>query len=176
MYEVSYGDKYEKGLDIKEIAKRMRVDIKRAVADGELPDEKYSVRIRRFSGGQSMDVTIKTWDGPVLNHRAIELDHETRKGAAALGKEKYRDLCEEYRKTERMVPELIKAIKALGRLAGQWNHDGSEIQVDYWNVNYYSHVDVSSNLTYNEWQEVTDKLKARDAEAVPALKIFRPSA
>ena len=160
MYEVTYGDKYDRSLDIKEIAKRLRVDIKRAVKDGELPDEKYSVRIRRFSGGQSMDVTIKSWDGPTLNHRAVWLEHETRKGAKVLGKERYRTLCEEYQRTERMVPELVKTIKALGRLAGQWNHDGSEIQVDYWNVNYYSHVDVDSNLTYTEWQEVTDKLRA----------------
>ncbi len=176
MYEVSYGPKYDKNLDIKEIAKLLRVDIKRAVGDGELPDVKYSVRIRRFSGGQSMDVSIKTWDGPTLNRRALELEHETRKGAEVLGVEKYRTLCAEMRDTERMVPELLKAIKALGRLAGQWNHDGSEIQVDYWNVNYYSHVDVASDLTFNEWQEVNNELKARDAETVPALKIFDPDA
>lgn len=46
-------------LDITEIAKRVRADLKAAVTERRIPPYPYSVQIRRFAGGQSMDITIK---------------------------------------------------------------------------------------------------------------------
>jgi hypothetical protein len=53
------GKKYEAGLDVTEIAKRMRADIKQAIADGEIPEGvKARVRTPRFAGGQSIDIRV----------------------------------------------------------------------------------------------------------------------
>jgi hypothetical protein len=52
-----------KDLDVADIAKRVRKDIKEAVSQGRLSDKaRYSVRIRRFSGGQAID--LKATDVP----------------------------------------------------------------------------------------------------------------
>lgn len=50
------GNKYVQGRDVKEIAKDVRADIKKAVAAGYLPATKYSVTISRFAGGRSLDI------------------------------------------------------------------------------------------------------------------------
>lgn len=54
------GSKYEatKRLDIKEVAKLVRADIKQAIKDDVLPKGKFRVNIRRYTGGQSMDIFI----------------------------------------------------------------------------------------------------------------------
>lgn len=52
------GSKYVRGMNVAEIAKRIRADIKAAVATGALPKAKYSVRIERYSMGQSVNVKI----------------------------------------------------------------------------------------------------------------------
>jgi len=56
------GSKYDPDLDVVEIAKRIRKDLKR-----EYPGCKFSVRIQRFSMGQSLHVTIKDTDFQVVN-------------------------------------------------------------------------------------------------------------
>lgn len=48
------GDKFQTGRDIKETAKLLRTDIQNAVKTGVLPEAKYSVRIHRFNGGESL--------------------------------------------------------------------------------------------------------------------------
>lgn len=52
------GSKYDRNMDVTEIAARLRKEIKAAVTAGELPKGKYSVRIRRFSGGEAIDVAV----------------------------------------------------------------------------------------------------------------------
>ena len=55
--EPTVGTKYARDADIATIAVDVRGDIKRAIADGALPAGKYSVRIRRYSMAQSLDIT-----------------------------------------------------------------------------------------------------------------------
>ncbi len=58
------GSKYEEteDFDIKDIAKLVRKEIREKVKGGEFPQGKYSVRIDRFPGGQSLDVDITLLD------------------------------------------------------------------------------------------------------------------
>ena len=60
MYEIAYGSKYAetKDLGTKEVAAKIRMEIKAMVKAGELPKAKYSVTISRYSGGSSIDVKI----------------------------------------------------------------------------------------------------------------------
>ena len=50
----SEGGKYETGLNIKDIAKQVRAEIKKA-----MPGFKYSVTLQRFSMGQSLTCWMK---------------------------------------------------------------------------------------------------------------------
>jgi hypothetical protein len=54
------GEKYAetKDLDIKDIAKLVRADIRKAVEEERLPDGSYSVRIDKFNFGQSLHVDL----------------------------------------------------------------------------------------------------------------------
>lgn len=57
------GGKYQetKHLDIKDIAKLIRLDIKDAVKSGTLPETKYRVSIARYAGGQSLYISFNTY-------------------------------------------------------------------------------------------------------------------
>jgi len=54
------GSKYEetKDLDIKDLAKLVRAEIKDKVKQGEFPRADYSVRISRYNFGRGMDVNV----------------------------------------------------------------------------------------------------------------------
>ncbi len=133
MYERSYGYKYdevEKYAGATEIAKKIRADIKVAVGEGLLPAHwKYGVR----SDGNSIHVNVrdcadawKACDGnctspwcakrnvPGYEHGATDHDVLTADG------------------------EVAKM--TLQRIHCAYNHDGSEIQVDYFDVRYYGGV------------------------------------
>lgn len=136
MYEISYGSKYEKGLNITEIAKRVRDDIKAAEKAGALPKGiKTSVRISRYSMGQSLNVTIKAMPGvQVMNRTRLEHD---------------RDFPHRYPEgpgLELHTAEARAVVDALEALVGAYNFNGSEIQVDYFHVNFYGRVDIDWHL------------------------------
>lgn len=109
-----YGSKYEetKDLDIKDIAKLVRGDIKAAVKTGALSDLlRYGVRIERFSGGQSIDVRIAWKQPPEDAERRL---HEHARANCWL--------------------ETLKGI------VDAYNFDGSDMQSDYFRVRFYSHI------------------------------------
>jgi len=165
-----YGPKYERDLTIVEIAKRLRAEIKAAVKEGKLPKCKYSVRISRYSGGRSLNVAIKDYPKPIHNRRHLELDHELSKGSKLLGLKKYQDLWAERETMPQYTEELVDLIRTLEMGASQWNYDGSDPQTDYFNVNYYSHVDIDCEQAHAEWERVTKEIKAADHD----LRIFDP--
>ncbi len=74
----AYGMKFERGLDITEIAKRVRADIKAAIKTGTLPAMKASVTVSRYAGGQSLNVKIKDCPamvGKLLNTKIASIKH-----------------------------------------------------------------------------------------------------
>jgi hypothetical protein len=126
-YAISYGSRYERGLDVAEIAKRVRADIKAAVKSGELPAAKYSVRIARFSGGRSLDVTIDQVPFPIVNEERIKQD--------VLEPHAYHD-----RTLGLFSDDAQKLLKRVEAIVAAYNFDGSDIQSDYFHVNFYGHV------------------------------------
>jgi hypothetical protein len=160
MYEISYSNKYEQGLDISEIAKRLRKEIRAAVKAEELPKCKYSVRISRYSMGQSLSVSVTETPFPIHNRRYLELEHEILYGDNS--REQVRDLYTKKEETERWTQEAIDLIKTLEGMVDQWNYDGSDSQTDYFNVNYSSNVDYDA---HDEWVEMTEEIK----RGTPAL-------
>jgi hypothetical protein len=119
MYERHYGSKYDGSLDVKEIAKLVRADIKQAVKDGTLPGApvKYSVRIERFSMGQAINIRIKNWPGPTTLPQDFTHD--------------------KYGAFQGLTPEANAAKATLQAILDAYNHDGSDVQSDYFDVNFY---------------------------------------
>ena len=114
------GIKYDAGLNIVEVAKRVR----KAIKDNH-PDIKASVTTKRFSGGQSLDVRITGCPFPIVNPSRHEAER-TR-------------IVHEY-EDPRFTEPASKLLKDLESLVNQWNRDLSDTMTDYFNVKFYEHV------------------------------------
>lgn len=177
MYERSYGYKYAEGgkLDTAAIAKLIRKDIKTAIKDGLLPERwKYSVKIDRFSGGSSIGVSVKdcadawvTCPGYKIGSKREFEGGWTATGCGdpwckAGGEFKDRP---EAREHDVLTEEAQVAKMTLDRIHSAYNHDGSDSMTDYFDVNYYGHVDFQS-----KWAaEFEAEEKARKAARRAAL-------
>lgn len=153
MYERSYGYKYQEGekLTTAGIAKLIRADIKTAISEGLLPDRwSYSVVSDTFSGGSSIDVRVKNCADAWMACPGYKVGtrHELEGGgwtATGCGNVwckaggQYKDSASAERH-DVLTEEALAAKMTLERLHGAYNHDGSEVQVDYFDVNYYGHV------------------------------------
>lgn len=135
------GSKYNdetKNLGIKEIAKLVRRDIKAAVKAGSLPKEmKLGVRIQRYSGGQSLNITVKSFPGGFLNPAYV-------KAVKANPHLCYSEYPPKYH------PRVSSALTTLEDIANAYNYDNSDSMVDYFDVNYYVRVDVDFVVTRKE--------------------------
>ena len=150
----SYGYLYEtlgRYPSAADIAKAIRSDIKTAVKEGLLPAHwAYSVRCANFAGGCSVDVTVRkcadAWqecDGTVPGTR-----HSTPSGGwtahscpnvwcAGHNDPKYAHAAEVH---DTLTEEARAAEVTLERIHNAYNHDGSDIQTDYFDVRYYGTV------------------------------------
>lgn len=136
MYERSYGRNYDGDRDVKDDAKLIRKEIKDlqrrdgAGPDGLPADLKVGVRIRRFSGGQSIDITVRECSF------VIERPKST-------GPERL----------ERYTDEAQRVVKILNGILASYNHDGSDTMSDYFDVKFYGHA------TF-DWRLVTRQTEA----------------
>lgn len=127
---ISYGSKYNRDLDIAQIAKLVRADIKAAVKEGTLPKGfKASVRISRYSMGQSLNVTVKAAPGVTIMN-PLRLAHEESGSREVMTRD-----------------ELLDTVKSI---VDAYNYDGSDSQSDYYNVNFYGFVDFAHELEQSE--------------------------
>lgn len=119
------GSKYEatRDLDVAEVAKLIRKDLKNLQARGELPGHlKFRVTISRYSMGRSITITI---DGGLWpTYRGDVLDARRTAGIPRPW------LCEEARDVE----EKCEAVLA------DYNRDDSDSMTDYYAVKFAAHV------------------------------------
>lgn len=150
MTETIYGSKYSRDLDIAEIAKLVRADIKAAVKAGTIPDAAYRVRISRFAGGQSLDVRV----GNILERdgRPCVWVHNPRR----LGEDMARPHGANPHEFGMQIfaPAIGAMLDAVKAIVGAYNFDGSDSQSDYYHVNFYGHVEM----------ETAYEIAQRDAE------------
>ena len=126
--ERSYGPKYQANMDIKDIAKEVRKAIK---MDGF----QFSVKIKRYSGGQSLYVGIKVVpdDFPMA---VLE------------------DRFDGYQPRWVYSPELKALIDSIKDVVDSFNYNGSDVMVDYFDVNFYSFVDLEyDSLAYMKFYD-----------------------
>jgi len=117
------GSKYQatKHLDIKEIAKLIRQDIKK-----QYPEIKVSVRIGRFSGGESLDVRIKT-----LYYNPVNPEYNPH---------------EYHRGNQVYINQYLELVKSLKGIVNQYR--------DYFDNNFYSNVDLDHDFWYQCYRQL----------------------
>lgn len=110
------GAKYEetKDLDIKEIAKLVRADIKK-----EFPDIKTSVTIERYSMGQSLNVRVTESDTQLKNYSYDHTFKTNPQGMTERGKE-----------VKQGITNIVEA----------YNFDDSDSMSDYYHVRFHSSI------------------------------------
>ena len=134
MTTIKYGAKYDKTLTTAAIAKLVRADLKAAVAAGELPAGKYSVTSSR-GGGHSIDVRMSALAVRVV-HNGYRLRHDRDTPYSVLSHEE----------AWLYSIEVRTAIEQVERIVAAYNFDGSDIQTDYFHVNFYSHVSIDTEF------------------------------
>jgi hypothetical protein len=134
MYERSYGYRYDEASGgAVDVAKLIRRDIKQAVEEGLLP-ARWAYSVRSDSSAISVDVRdcADAW-------RACDGGRDCRNvWCAARNDPAYAHAASAH---DVLTDEGEAARMTLKRIHGAYNHDGSEVQTDYFDVRYYGGVD-----------------------------------
>lgn len=162
MYERSYGYRYR---DLGEhptpaaIAAAMRADVKTAQSEGLLPTRwTYSVRSKTFAGGCSVDVDVRDCEDA---WRECDGGQGCRNvWCAARNDPRYAHAAKRHIV---LTDEAEAAKMTLERIHNAYNHNGSEIQVDYFDVRYYGHVEFESPDAAAWRRKEAERLAARKA-------------
>lgn len=150
IYERRYGSRYDepaKYARAADIAKLIRRDIKAAIAAGDLPGRAsdYRVRSDRFSGGQSIDIRALR---PELYQVCKGIVPGSEDGYSARGCRhpycKHGEGRDHPHATEHLIlsVEGQRVERVLKDIHGAYNHDGSDVMTDYFDVRYYGGVDI----------------------------------
>jgi hypothetical protein len=148
------GAKFEatRGLSTKEIAARIRADIKAAQKAGTLDARfKISTRCEYFSGGSSIDCRITHIPDDVPLFNPDYLRHEVEHATGAFNP--YRG---EYRSAQ-----VSAALATISEIHGAYNRDNSDSMTDYFCVRYYGDVGI-------DWQVEAFRRKFETAAALSA--------
>lgn len=138
MYERTYGpgyvEVYEQHATAADIARLIRRDLKAAVAAGEIPGKPvaYGVKVQNYSGGRSIDVTIRDYPGVT---RCPECGGQKGRGSWAWAHD---DACPTCITWDRWLhPDAQAIADAVEAIRQAYNYDGSDSMTDYYDVNYY---------------------------------------
>lgn len=182
MYERKYGYRYNEVTGgAAEIAKAIRADIKTAVAEGLLPSHwTYSVTTERATLSSAIYVKVRdcadAWldcDGTVPGTRHVWPDGSTTATGcpnvwcAARNDPAYAHAAEKH---EVLSEEARVAKVTLERIHNAYNHDGSDLMTDYFDVRYYGTVDFedasSAAFRKREKERLAAKKAAREGGEV----------
>lgn len=168
------GSKYDGNLDIKDIAKNVVDEMKKAY-----PDVKINRKISRYSGGQSADFNIVESEKPLIRNfdsfSESELERIYNTGYNKNYYNTFEDFKENFKKelergqysintyhvsTNPELTEYGKAVlKDLNKVVNAYNFDDSDGQIDYFHTNFYSDVSIGN---YNKpYKVVSSKANLR---------------
>lgn len=140
--------------NIKEIAKRVREDIKAAKAAGKLSkDLKVSVRMETYSMGQSLHVTVTAVPAGFLIPNAAhvrwnaENPHRSHFDAPAEAR-------------NRTSEQALAVLKVLKDIVQAYNWDRSDRMVDHFDVNFYEHIEFDWRLESDQREAMLAQLAA----------------
>jgi hypothetical protein len=143
-YGARYGAMGGKYLSAAEIAKLMRADIKAEIAAGNLPGSArdYGVRVHNYSGGRSIRIEARH-----MEHLWIECDGRDCRDVwcKAKGLPEYAA----HAQTHKVLSAEGKRILAiLQSIHDAYNHDGSDVMTDYFDVNYYGEASIEGQYPW----------------------------
>ena len=142
------GSSYDVGRDVKDIAKDVRVIIKKAVKAGYLPSSlKVGVKISRASMCASIDITIKECDDCLLNVDAWRIQE------AGGYMESWVDVGGRYSDKGKQTIEFLKTV------LGAFQKSESHAQSDYHNTNFFSGVEISRELKDAQKSQFVETIK-----------------
>ena len=122
------GKKYNKRLDVIEIAKLIKKDVKRY-----FPQIKVSVQTRRYTGGRSIDIKITQL--PFNPYKEEFIKNYDNWNSYSL--EKYGNRGDvQYRYTQ----EYLNLKQGVRNIMDSYNYDNSDTMTDYFDVNFYGDV------------------------------------
>lgn len=149
MYERRYGVKYDEKLSTKEIAKRIRADLKAAVKAGILPNVKFSVTSSRGSG-RAVDVRIMSLPEGMVIHNELRLIDEVQRAGVTPG-----------------IPWASAKARALldnvEAIRQAYNYDGSHLETDFFDVNYYGGTDFDPELSSAQYAQRLSEIREKIA-------------
>lgn len=132
------GAKYDdnKWISATDIAKGVRVDIKAAVAKGDLPGKdagfKYRVRSQSFAGGQSVSINIINVNGDAWAFRPVTDSQEDARLVASHGL------------TKTYTDEALRWGELLHDIGNAYTYQDVDSQVDYFHVTCWINVYLGS--------------------------------
>lgn len=146
-YDITYGERYSvvKGSTTTVIAKHVRLDIKEALREGRLPRGlKMSVRTKYHSGGSSLSVNVTACPVRFLNAAPDPVTGS-------------------YRDRDRYTDEGKAILETLRGIVAAYNYDGSDSMTDYYNVNFYAHVDFGWEMERDARLQLNARAALREA-------------
>lgn len=140
-------------MDLKEIAKKIKQQLKR-----KYPKCKFSVTIERYSMGQSLHISlmsgpfeavdksktvqkmIENGNGPWVEKVGVEnaVGHFQLNPYTLKDYDEYEGLCNGCY----LTPKAFEVMKFALNCSQHFNYDDSDIQTDYFDVNFYLHLNI----------------------------------
>ncbi len=116
------GINYEIGLDIAEIAKLIRKQLK-----NDFPQANFSITSKRYSGGQSLTIALME-----------DIEHPFKDGTTGYEQINHYYIDSNDKLTDRAKTMLKRAVS----LANSFNFNDSDGQIDYFHTNFYLRLEV----------------------------------
>jgi len=134
------GSRYNKDLSIVQIAKAVRRDIAAAKKSGSIPKTaKISVRTGHSTNHRSLTVEIKSFPSNVINTERVIVEREHP-----------HDIYNAPNLPGRYSSSATDTLRALEEIVKEYSYDKSDSRNDYFNVGFYSHVDVAAELRISD--------------------------
>lgn len=149
------GDLHTPGRDVADVAKQVRKDIRAAIKAGALPEGlKVSVRISRFSMGQSIDATIVALPSAfqVLNPERVRLERENDPRVFGGG-------------VPRLTAQAAELLATLEGMIKRYGRFDVDTMTDYWNVSFYVSVNFAGDITRDDRAGIIATIEEADALA-----------
>lgn len=116
------GKSYNRDLTLSDIAKLVRAQLK-----AQYPTCKFSVTTQHYSGGQSMDIKLMSAPFSVFKIESVRSHNPN----------------EYYLQKDTVINEKgFEVLSFIKKTVDSYNFNDSDAQIDYFNVNFYSHIGI----------------------------------
>lgn len=147
------GQNYDRNIGIKEIAKKVRTHLRT-----QFPDCKFSVTIERYSGGQSMNISLMEAPfkailkkGSIVNNEFVSMQDQGYK-FEHYGQLNQYTFSDDYNSIslpirgwnngQQLSRKAWDVMKEAYKYAVSFNYDDSDAMIDYFHTNFYLHLNI----------------------------------